>query len=70
MDFFRDIAEEIAAENGLSFRLGLIDSEQDKEYLVDKLRADKIRPLGRLCHLPIGRGCCAEKLVPENLGPD
>ncbi len=23
-----------------------------------------------VCHLPIGRGCCAEKLVPENLGPD
>ena len=51
VDFFRDIAEEIAAENGLSFRLGLIDSEQDKEYLVDKLRADKIRPLGRLPEL-------------------
>ena len=45
--FFRDIAEEIAEENGLSFRLGLIDSEQDKAYLVEKLRAGRIRPLGR-----------------------
>ena len=34
----------------------------------------KIRSQGRppwpLCHLPIGRGCRAEKLVPENPGPD
>ncbi len=28
------------------------------------------RPPWSLCHFPIGGGCRAEKLVPENLGPD
>ena len=48
VDFFRSIAEEIAAEKDLHFRLGLIDSEQDKDYVTDKLRQGKTRPLGPL----------------------
>ena len=39
------IVEEIAAEEDLSFRLGVIHSEQDKAYLKRKLRDDRIRPL-------------------------
>ena len=46
LEYFRDIVEEIAKEGGLHFRLGLIDSEQDKGYLKDKLREGKTRPLG------------------------
>ena len=46
LEYFRDIVEEIAEEEGLHFRLGLIDSEQDEDYLNDKLREGKTRPLG------------------------
>ena len=46
LDYFRSIVEEIAQENRLSFRLGLIDSEQDKVYVRDKLGDGKIHPLG------------------------
>ena len=46
LDYFRSIVEEIAQENRLSFHLGLIDSEQDKEYVRDKLGDGKIHPLG------------------------
>ncbi len=40
-----DIMEDIAREEGLSFRAALIHAEQDKEYLKQKLRDGKIRPL-------------------------
>ena len=46
VELFRDIAEEIARENGLHFRLGLIDSEQDKDYVKHKLREGRTSPLG------------------------
>ena len=46
VDYFRGLVEEIARENGLNFRLGLIDSEQDKEYVKGKLKEGKTRPLG------------------------
>ena len=46
VDYFRSIVEEIARENGLSFHLGMIDSEQDKEYVKGKLKEGKTRPLG------------------------
>src|SRR5512147_1339586 len=37
------IAREIAKEEGLSFKLAAIHSEQDKQYLKGKLREKKIR---------------------------
>ena len=40
-----DIVEEIAREEGLHFPMGIIHSEQDREYLKDRLRQGKIRPL-------------------------
>ena len=43
--FFRDIIEEVAREKELSFRLAVINSEQDKEYLKRRLRDGKITPL-------------------------
>lgn len=39
------IVEEIARAEGLHFRAALIRAEQDKGYLVDKLRAGRVRPL-------------------------
>jgi hypothetical protein len=45
VDWMRDIALEIAREEGLKFRLGLVRSEQDKGYLKRRLREGRIRPL-------------------------
>src|SRR5215208_5031909 len=36
--FTREIVEEIAREEGLSFRLAVIHAEIDKQYLIEKLR--------------------------------
>jgi 1-deoxy-D-xylulose 5-phosphate reductoisomerase len=41
-----DILKEIAAEEGLNFKLAVIHSEQDKDYLKKKLSENKIKPLG------------------------
>src|SRR5690606_14630519 len=40
-----DIIREIAAEHGLHFKMALIDSEQDKGFLLEQLQAGKIKPL-------------------------
>ena len=40
-----DIVTEIAREEDLHFPMGVIHSEQDREYLKSKLREGKIRPL-------------------------
>ena len=42
---FKDIIEEIAAEENLKFRMALIQSEQDKEYLKKRLAEGRIKPL-------------------------
>jgi hypothetical protein len=41
----RDIVLEVAREEGLRFKLALIQAEQDKAYLKNKLRGGRIRPL-------------------------
>ncbi|MBI4234260.1 MAG: acyclic terpene utilization AtuA family protein [Chloroflexi bacterium] len=43
---YEGIIREIAREQGLHFRLALIDSEQDKEYVLRRLREGRTRPLG------------------------
>jgi hypothetical protein len=45
VDWMRDIALEIAREEGLKFRLALVRSEQDKTYLKRRLREGRIIPL-------------------------
>jgi Acyclic terpene utilisation family protein AtuA len=42
----REVVEEVAREKGLSFKMALIHSEQDKGYLKQQRRAGKIEPLG------------------------
>ncbi|MBN8958481.1 MAG: acyclic terpene utilization AtuA family protein [Rhizobiales bacterium] len=45
VDWMRDIALEIAREEGLKFRLALVRSEQDKAYLKKRLKEGRITPL-------------------------
>jgi hypothetical protein len=40
-----EMVKEIAREEDLHFRMGVVHSEQDKEYLVKMLREGKIKPL-------------------------
>ena len=49
--WMRDIALEIAREEGLHPRIALIRSEQDKEYLKRRYREDRILPLNPAPHL-------------------
>lgn len=42
----KEIIEEIAREKGLSFKLAIIHSEIEKEYLKGKLKEGKIKPMG------------------------
>jgi hypothetical protein len=45
VDWMRDIALEIAREEGLKFKLALVRSEQDKAYLKKRLKEGRITPL-------------------------
>jgi len=45
VDWMRDIVLEIAKEEKLHFKLALIKADQDKEYLKQKLKEGKIKPL-------------------------
>lgn len=45
VDWMRDIALEIAQEEGLKFKLALVRSEQDKGYLKRRYREGRITPL-------------------------
>ena len=45
VDWMRDIALEIAAEEGLRFRLALVRSELDKDYVKRRLREGRVSPL-------------------------
>jgi hypothetical protein len=46
----RQLAQEIAAAEGLSFKLAVIHSEQKKEYLKKRMREGRIRPLAPAPH--------------------
>lgn len=45
VDMFVNLTKRIAKEENLRFKLGVIYSEQDKDYLVGKLREGRIKPL-------------------------
>lgn len=42
----RAIIERIAKEDGLSFRLAVIESEPSRDFILEKLRAGRVAPLG------------------------
>lgn len=45
VDWMRDMALEVAREEGLKFKIALVRSEQDKGYLKRRLREGRITPL-------------------------
>ncbi|GGE49165.1 3-methylaspartate ammonia-lyase [Agaricicola taiwanensis] len=45
------LAREIAAEDGLNFKLAVIGAEQDPSSIKERIRAKRIRPLGRMPEL-------------------
>jgi hypothetical protein len=51
VDWTLDIAREVAAENGLSFRTAVIYSEQDKSYLKNLFQEKRIHPLHPAPHV-------------------
>src|SRR5258708_30347754 len=51
VDWTRSIAEEIAREAGVKLRTAVIYAEQDKDYLIEMLRQDRIKPLEAPPHL-------------------
>ncbi|MDB5839308.1 MAG: hypothetical protein JWQ23_1260 [Herminiimonas sp.] len=51
-----EIIREIAAEHNLQFKMALIHAEQDKPFLLERLRAGKVKPLAN-----------APELLPEHI---
>ncbi len=45
LEFTRDVVEEIAREEGLSFRMALIHAEIDRDLLKARLRQGRVKPL-------------------------
>ena len=63
LEIVRNIVRELAREEGLSFKAGFIHSEQNKDYVREKLRAGRIKPLKPAPHFDedtIGR---SERIV-------
>ena len=55
LDTLAAMAKDIAAQEGLSFKLGLIRAEQDKAYLKKRMRQGRIKPLSPAPDFEIGR---------------
>ena len=54
VDWVLDIANEIMQETGATLRTAVIYAEQDKDYLLEKLREGRIKPLEAAPHLDEG----------------
>ena len=63
------LVREIAREEGLSFKMALIHSEQSKESLIERVKAGKTRPLGKMPPLDADRINRAERIVGM-MGPE
>ena len=63
LDWTWDIVQEIAREEGVSFKAALIDSEPPREYLLKKFREGRIRPLDPAPPLDEARLGAAEHVV-------
>lgn len=48
VDWLREIVDEIAQENSLTFRYAIVYADVTNEYVKDKLDDGKIRPMGKL----------------------
>jgi len=69
LDWLVEIVREIAAENSLHFKLGIIHSEVDKQYLTEKLSQGKVTSLGVLPELTVEDIDRAEHIVGL-MGPE
>ena len=63
------LAREIAREEGLSFRMALIHSEQSKESLIQRIEDGATRPLGKMAPLDRNTVERAERIVGM-MGPE
>ncbi|MFC3123761.1 acyclic terpene utilization AtuA family protein [Pseudoroseomonas globiformis] len=63
------LVREIAREEGLSFKMALIHSEQSKPSLIERVRAGQTRPLGKMPPLDEARIERAERIVGM-MGPE
>ena len=64
-----DLVREIAREEGLSFRLGLIHSEQSAESLIERIENGTTKPLGKMAPLDRATVERAERIVGM-MGPE
>ena len=64
-----DLVREIAREEGLSFRMALIHSEQSKESLIERIQNGATKPLGKMAPLDPATVERAERIVGM-MGPE
>lgn len=64
-----DIVREIAREHGLHFKMALIHSEQDKGFVIEQVKAGKVRALGKAPALTEDTVQGAERIVGM-MGPE
>lgn len=69
LDLVARFAREIAAEEGLSFKLAIIHAEQDAESVKTRVREKRVRPLGRMAPLDEATVERAERIVGM-MGPE
>jgi hypothetical protein len=65
LDWARSIIEEIAREEGYSFKLALIHSEQASQYLDERVRARKVHPMPGVPELTVERVGACERIVAQ-----
>ena len=65
LQWAREIIEEIANENGMSFTLALVHSQQNKEYLHERLAAGKVHPMPGVPDLAAERIDACERIVGQ-----
>jgi hypothetical protein len=65
LEWAREILEEIAREEGLSFHLALAHSEQGKGYLRERVQAGKVRPMPGAPELSVERVDACQRIVAQ-----
>ena len=64
-DWLVDIIKEIASEKGLSFKLGIVYSDVDKSYVLQKLKENKIIPMSPEFNLSEEEVIKSERIVSQ-----
>lgn len=65
LEWARSIIDEIAHEDGMSFRLAVVHAEQPKKYLRERLRAGKVEPMPGVPPLTEERIDGCERIVAQ-----